>query len=247
MPWRQPETDGSFDPYKILVSEIMLQQTQVSRVLSKYEQFLTAFPHMRDLANATQAEVLTLWNGLGYNRRARFLHQSAIMVAAQGYALPRQAAELTKLPGIGPNTAAAIRAYAFNEPVVFIETNIRSVFIHNFFADDLSVTDARLYPLIEQTLDDQNPRQWYWALMDYGSYLKSKLQNPSRRSARYQKQAPFMGSRRQLRGQIIRLLSRQPMQREQLQSACRDERLNRVLNELCQEKLINYHRRQYYL
>ncbi len=168
MPWRRPEKDGSFNPYKIMLSEVMLQQTQVTRVIPKYQQFLTRFPDLASLANAEMGEVLRAWNGLGYNRRAKFLHQAArILVNDYHSAFPMSQAELVKLPGIGPNTAGAILAYTYNQPVVFIETNIRTVFIHHFFNDQSGVTDKQIYEAVTRTLsvNKSSARTWYWALM----------------------------------------------------------------------------------
>lgn len=203
LPWRH-----TTDPYKILVSEVMLQQTQVDRVILKYKEFIKRFPNFKTLAAAPTSAVLTLWSGLGYNRRALYLHRTAKTVAlGMGGVFPHlpTVSELVQLPGIGPNTAGAILAYAFNAPVVFIETNIRSVFIHHFFKSQ-SVSDAQLLPLIQQTLDTKNPRLWYWALMDYGVFLKKQFKNPSRRSAHHTKQSKFEGSNRQMRGAVLKAL-----------------------------------------
>ena len=239
LPWRSPEADGSFDPYKIMVSEIMLQQTQVSRVIPKYQDFITKFPTITDLQKAPQGEVLKLWSGLGYNRRARFMHLAAKEVVAHyGAVMPSTSKELVQLPGIGVNTAGAILAYAFNQPVVFIETNIRSVFIHHFFAQQAAVTDRQIALQVAQTLDQENPREWYWALMDYGMYLKHTVPNPNTRSKHYIKQPQFQGSRRQLRGQVLRLLSDHPYSKTLLQNTLDDQRLPLVLSELLDEKLI---------
>jgi A/G-specific adenine glycosylase len=203
LPWR--ETD---DPYCILVSEIMLQQTQVLRVLEKYEEFIRTFPDFTTLAHASVQEILKVWQGLGYNRRALALKKTAeVVVSHYSGVLPAEPAELRKLPGIGPYTAAAIAAFAFNRPVMFIETNIRTVFIYCFFHDQTAVKDREILPLIEQTLDTSNPRRWYYALMDYGAMLKQQYHNPNRRSAQYQKQTPFKGSNRELRGMILRALT----------------------------------------
>ncbi len=199
MPWRKTR-----DPYRILVSEVMLQQTQVRRVLVKYEEFLRAFPTIRSLAEASPARVVDAWLGLGYNRRALALHRLARIVVARGGEIPREPEELQALPGVGPATAGAVAAYAFDRPAVFVETNIRTVFIHHFFPSRRSVSDREILPLVAQTLDQANPREWYWALMDYGASLKSRAANPSRRSAHYRRQAPFEGSHRQLRGRILR-------------------------------------------
>jgi A/G-specific adenine glycosylase len=203
LPWRETQ-----DPYRILVSEIMLQQTQVPRVLQKYEEFLRAFPDFRSLAQASVQELLKVWQGLGYNRRALALRKTAELVVSQYRGvLPADPEELRKLPGIGPYTAAAIAAFAFNLPAAFIETNIRTVFIHCFFHDQTAVKDREILHLVEQTLDTANPRQWYYALMDYGAMLKQRYHNPNRRSAQYQKQTPFKGSNRELRGMILRALT----------------------------------------
>lgn len=201
-PWRHTN-----DPYYILISEVMLQQTQTYRVLPKYLEFLKRFPTVEDLASAPLADVLTVWSGLGYNRRARFLQQVAkIIVEAYQGNVPSDPKQLDALPGIGHTTASAVAAFSYNRPVVFIETNIRRVFIHFFFPEDKFVSDKTLLPLVAQTLDKDNSREWYWALMDYGAHLASKVGNPNRRSAHYTKQSAFEGSVRKVRGEILRLL-----------------------------------------
>jgi len=192
-------------PYSILVSELMLQQTQVDRVRPKYREFMFAFPKESILAASDLGTVLRYWQGLGYNRRAKFLWEAVMRVGELG-AFPTSVKDLEDLPGVGPYTAGAIAAFAYNEPVVLIETNIRTVFIHHFFPEELNVDDARLLPLVADTLDRLHPREWYWALMDYGSYLKSTAGNASRRSKQYVKQSRFAGSRRQMRGKILRAL-----------------------------------------
>lgn len=112
LPWRQPQTTGQFTAYPIVVSELMLQQTQVNRVIPKYEHFLQAFPTVKRLAAAPLSEVLTLWSGLGYNRRAKFLWQLAQRVVDDYKGtFPRELSSLVALPGIGPNTAGAVLAY----------------------------------------------------------------------------------------------------------------------------------------
>lgn len=205
-PWRH-----TVKPYEILVSEIMLQQTQTERVLPKYLAWLERFPDVQTLAAAPLADVLALWSGLGYNRRARFLQQACRLISeriAKGGTFPDTADELDALPGIGPYTARAVCTFAFNKPEVFIETNIRSVYIFFFFPDaaGLEVKDSDLLVLIEKTLYRENPRLWYYALMDYGAALKKKVENPSRKSRHYTKQSRFEGSLRQARGAIIRQL-----------------------------------------
>jgi A/G-specific adenine glycosylase len=202
LPWRKTS-----NAYKILVSEIMLQQTQVSRVLEKYEEFLSAFPDVESLAKAPLREVLAIWHGLGYNRRALALKKTAEEVIAryQGM-IPSNIESLRSLPGIGEATASAICVFAFNQPVEFIETNIRSAFIHHFFRKKHKVRDSEIRTLVEQTLDRENPRIWYHALMDYGATLKKMHRNPSRTSTHYRRQGKFKGSNRQIRGLIIRTL-----------------------------------------
>jgi A/G-specific adenine glycosylase len=206
LPWRKTN-----DPYKILISEIMLQQTQVARVIEKYEQFTRTFPDIGCLAQARLREILSVWQGLGYNRRALALKKLAEVVAIEfAGTIPSSVDSLMRLPGIGSATANAICAFAFNQPVLFIETNIRTVFIHHFFRDRGSVKDIEILPLVAQTLDQENPRIWYFALMDYGVALKKEHANPSKRSAHYQKQAAFKGSNRQIRGMILQFLVRKP-------------------------------------
>ena len=205
-PWRR-----TADPYHILVSEIMLQQTQVDRVAEKFVEFIGVFPSIRDLARAPLRRVLTVWQGMGYNRRARYLHDLAKRVAAEhGGSVPDDPEVLASLPGIGKATAASICAFAFNRPTLFIETNIRAVFIHFFFPDATSVSDRDILPLAGAALDRKRPHDWYSALMDYGSMLKKRHPNPSRKSAHHQRQAPFEGSRRQVRGRVLRALLADP-------------------------------------
>jgi A/G-specific adenine glycosylase len=181
LPWRQPLVDGNFDPYKILVSELMLQQTQVNRVIPKYIAFLQKFPTLDMLSMSSQGDVLRAWSGLGYNRRAKFLQQAASIIQ-QKYngVFPQTIAELATLPGVGVNTAGAIMAYAFDQPVTFIETNIRTVFIHSFFVNQEAISDRAIAEVVQASLPTENFREWYWALMDYGAYLKAQGLNLTR-------------------------------------------------------------------
>jgi A/G-specific adenine glycosylase len=205
--WRNIESE-----YCVLVSEIMLQQTQTHRVITKYEEFLIAFPSIQLLADASLRDVLSVWQGLGYYRRARYLHQIAkIIVEKYNGQLPQDTKALEALPGIGPATAASICAFAFNMPTVFIETNIRAVFIHHFFSHKEDVTDKEIMPLIAASVDQINPREWYYSLMDYGVWLKSQHKNPSRKSAHYTKQSKFDGSDRQIRATILKLVTEKDM------------------------------------
>jgi len=195
------------NPYHILVSEMMLQQTQTHRVITKYEDFIAVFPSLESLAASSLRDVLSVWQGLGYYRRARYLHQLAqIVVNEYGGVLPEDSKILQTLPGIGAGTVGSLSAFAFNKPAVFIETNIRTVFIHCFFQDKVDVADKELLQLIAATVDHDNPREWYYALMDYGVWCKSQHINPSRKSAHYAKQSKFEGSDRQIRAKIIKLI-----------------------------------------
>ena len=212
MPWREDTS-----PYSIFISEVMLQQTQVSRVRDKYVAFREAFPSFETLAEAPFAAVLSLWQGLGYNRRARYLHEAAkIVVDRHAGALPREIEKLVELPGIGPNTAGSIATFAYQVAVPFIETNVRRVYIHHFFPAGAQVHDREVIALVARTLDKENPREWFWALMDFGTMLKAAVANPNRRSRHYTRQSRFEGSDRQIRGQVLRLLAaRGPLPIEQ--------------------------------
>ncbi len=199
------------DPYCILVSEIMLQQTQVERVAVKYPAFIAAFPDFLSLARAPLPDILAVWQGMGYNRRAISLQGCARRVTGEyDGVLPRDPDILATFYGIGRATAASICAFAFSMPVVFIETNIRRVFIHFCFHDEVSVRDADIMPLARDALYRKDPRVWYWALMDYGSALRKAVPNPNRRSARYARQSAFAGSDREMRGKIISTLLNSP-------------------------------------
>jgi A/G-specific adenine glycosylase len=185
----------------------MLQQTQVARVIEKYPAFLTVFPDFPALAQAPLAKVLKIWSGMGYNRRALALRALAQKIVSEHRGkLPSDPAELVQLPGIGPYTAGAIAAFAFNRPVIVLDTNIRRALIHEFFADRQGIRDDEIVPLIDRTLDRANPRKWYNALMDYGAMLKTEQGNPNRRSAHYSRQTPFENSDRQIRGGILKVL-----------------------------------------
>ena len=237
------------NPYFVFVSEVMLQQTQTSRVIDKYAHFVRVFPTWQALADAPLVAVLQAWQGLGYNRRGKWLQQSAQMVVTEfGGILPHEPIHLIKLPGIGPATAASVSAFAYNQPTIFIETNIRAVFIHFFFSGRDDVHDSEIFPLIEQTLDRDEPRQWYYALMDYGVMLKKQLVNPSRKSKHHTKQSKFEGSDRQIRGLIVRLLTTQHAHIQQdllVSEVCLhpkitadEERVHRILEGLLEEGMV---------
>lgn len=225
MPWRQDTR-----PYYVLVSELMLQQTQVDRVIPKFLAFIERFPDEKSLAQAPLADVLKQWQGLGYNRRAKFLHEAAKEIVKRG-SFPNDEAGLVSLPGVGKNTAGAIMAYAYNQPAIFIETNVRAVYIHHFFADQDDVDDKDIRKILEETVPwaegkeqperrihsapgtmrktvglSYGPQAFFWSLMDYGSYLKKQGIKPAR-SKHYVKQSPLRGSIREVRGQILTILS----------------------------------------
>lgn len=233
MPWRRTK-----NPYRILVSEVMLQQTQAPRVVPKYQSFLRRFPTAEALAKASLGDVLREWQGLGYNRRAKMLHECAkeITNKCKGRT-PRTYGELVKLPGVGSYTAGAVLAFAYNEAVPIIETNIRTAIIHHFFHDKTDISDSECIRYIEHILDRENPREWYYALMDYGAFIKKEYGNPNERSKHYTKQSTFRGSDRQIRGAIVRTLveegkTRTMLHRELPFDAQRiDEQVERLLTE----------------
>ena len=237
MAWRE-----TTDPYRIYVSEVMLQQTQVERVRTKYPEFIAAFPDFPSLARAPLEDILRVWQGMGYNRRAKLMKAAAERIVFEfNGTLPHDVATLRSLPGLGPATAASVAAFAYNIPVVFIETNIRRVFIHFFFQDREDVTDAEILPLVKRSLDWTNPREWYYALMDYGSMLRQKVKNPNLRSTAYKRQSAFEGSPRQIRGRVLRLLlERGPTNRDSLIAEVADEegRTGAIISELADEGLV---------
>lgn len=234
MPWRDDTR-----PYFVLVSELMLQQTQVPRVVPKFEAFVAKFPDERVLADASLADVLTAWQGLGYNRRAKFLHEAAKRLVELGK-FPSEYGELIKLPGVGKNTAGAIMAYGFNQPVAYVETNIRTVYIHHFFNDRFDVDDKEILELVEQTIDTENPRRFYQNIMDYGSWLKANGVRNTSSSRHYKKQSPLKGSVRQVRGQILRALAENDSTEGDLrEKLVADDRFELALEALLREGLVS--------
>lgn len=213
LPWR-----NTHDAYEIWISEVMLQQTQVSRVDGRWQHWLELFPTVDALAAASSTDVLSEWQGMGYNRRALLLHNAAqTIVETYHGAMPRKLKELCAIPSIGKATAAGIRAFAYDLPGVYLETNVRTVFLHELMPDAVDVPDSALVPLIEEACPKEmltitgaahpcTPRSWYYALLDYGAHLKKTLPNPSRRSRAHTKQSRFEGSHRQKRAAIVRLL-----------------------------------------
>ncbi len=233
-PWRE-----TVDPYHIIVSEIMLQQTQTQRVVEKYHQFLSVFPTVESLARASMPDVLAQWVGLGYNRRALALHGIAQKIVTEhGGVLPADPAILQTWKGLGPATASSIVTFAYNTKTTFIETNVRAVFLHAFFAHaESAVDDKLLIPLVALTADNENPREWYYALMDCGVILKKLYPNPSRKSKHHARQSRFEGSDRQIRGAIIRfVLAEKCFSKEQLQETFGEpERAQKIIDQLIKE------------
>ncbi len=214
----------------------MLQQTQVARVVPKYKEFLRLFPSVEVLATASLADVLRAWSGLGYNRRAKYLHEAAKQLQDKRVWTLE---DLIACKGIGPNTAPAILVYAYNQAIPFVETNTRTVYIHHFFAERTDVDDKELLNLVAQTLDRKNPREFMWAIMDEGTYLKATDGNANWRSKHYARQSPFDGSRRQIRGTVLKVLAQRSERPIHLRQLIPDERLPLVLEELHAEGLIS--------
>lgn len=237
LPWRK-----SHDPYKVLVSELMLQQTQVERVTPYFRAWMKKYPNIRALAAAPLADVLRQWQGLGYNRRAKFLHGAAkeIVEKYKGK-VPEDAAILESIWGIGAYTAHAVMAFAFNHDAVFIETNIRTVVIHHFFADRSDVTDEEIAQVLKKVLPRGRAREWYSALMDYGAHLKRSGVRLNAKNKGYAKQSAFEGSARQARGAILRRLAAEPAAKGKLLKLLPSERkaqLEEQLQKLVREGLI---------
>jgi len=246
LPWRLPtlklrQGKKDFDPYHILVSEVMLQQTQVDRVVPKYQEFLKAFPNVRMLAKASLSDVLKIWSGLGYNRRGKYLRDAAAEIIARYRGkVPKEYNALRSLPGVGDYTARALRVFAFNEPDILTETNIRTALIHCFATSSIrsyrtglrKVADRDIFPIAARTAEGQMPREWYWALMDYGAHLKRLGVRNNHKSVHYIKQPKFEGSLRQLRGAILRTLTRGQM------IEIRSQSLSKALEGLVKDGLI---------
>lgn len=238
MPWRDDPR-----PYYVLVSELMLQQTQVPRVIPKFNDFIDRFPNESSLAAASLAEVIQLWQGLGYNRRAKFLHQAAQMIVTEyDGVFPSDEASLLRLPGVGKNTAGAIRAYAFNQPALYVETNVRTVYIHHFFADATAVDDKEILKLLAMTIDHENPRRFYQNIMDYGTWLKASGIRNTSLSRHYKKQSALKGSVREVRGKIIATLANGDCDEQRIRDLFEDDgRFEVALEGLLRDGLVERH------
>ncbi|OHA63650.1 MAG: hypothetical protein A2842_02745 [Candidatus Wildermuthbacteria bacterium RIFCSPHIGHO2_01_FULL_48_25] len=242
LPWRNTK-----DPYKILVSEVMLQQTQVTRVIPKYKDFLKAFPTLESLSKTSDKKLLKTWAGLGYWRRALALKETArILVNAQAAKFltssrrrfstvakrksPRaqnpksrrdfevrsleilSPRELETLPGIGPYTARAVSCFAFGNTEAFLDTNIRRVYLHFFFKNKKDVPDREIVRIAQKALRKKDPREWHYALFDYGATVL-KNSGANRRSRHYAKQSKFEGSFRSFRTKVVNFLLSQKQNR----------------------------------
>lgn len=230
LPWRTTD-----NPYRILVSEVMLQQTQVERVIPYYRAWLKRFPSARSLATAPLSDVLTLWQGLGYNRRAKALWETARVIQRErGGRFPISEQELERLPGVGPYTASAMCAFAYNHDVILVETNIRTAVVHHYFKGEEVVDDASIKRVLEKVLPKGESRAWYYALMDYGSHLKRRGIRLNARTKGYVKQARFSGSNREARGAILRALSQGPLSVARLTLVCGELRKQQVAVQIAQ-------------
>jgi A/G-specific adenine glycosylase len=226
LPWRK-----TTNPYRILVSEVMLQQTQVDRVIPYYRQWLAQFPTVKTLADAPLSEVLAAWQGLGYNRRAKHLHAAAKAIATEGV-FPKTPEALEKLPGIGPYTARAIAAFSSNQDVVFVETNLRTAVTHHFFPHKKQVDDKEVLAVLAAALPKGRAREWYAALMDYGAHLKRSGVRLNAKANAYRKQSTFRGSSREARGAILKALVRGPQSPAFLVGILGDDRVPQVQSQL---------------
>lgn len=237
-------------PYGVVVSEIMLQQTQTNRVSKKFIEFINTFPDFSSLARAPNEKLLSVWQGLGYNRRVLALKEIAnIIMNKFNGELPKDVKSLEALPQIGYNTASSILAFAYNIPTSFIETNIRRVFIYFFFPGRSKVSDKEIIEIVKTTIDEDNPREWYYALMDFGVMLKKKYPELNKRSVHYRKQAKFDGSTRQLRGKILKLLLKRPHSKQELINILKSEekKIMKILQTLVKEGFIQEEQEKFFI
>jgi A/G-specific adenine glycosylase len=235
LPWRKTR-----DPYKILVSEVMLQQTQVDRVRAYYTAFLKQFPTVHDLASAPLGDVLRMWQGLGYNRRAKMLYEAAQeVVSNHDGRFPKSVEELQNLRGVGPYTARAIAAFAYNQDVVFIETNLRTAVTYHFLLKENSIEDKAVLEILSKAYPSEKgkSREWYSALMDYGAHLKRSGVRINNKSKTYNRQSTFSGSGRQARGAILKDLAKGSQTKARLVGLFGEDRIDQMTKQL--EKLIS--------
>lgn len=230
-PWRK-----TTDPYHIMVSEFMLQQTQTSRVVPKYLSFLDKFPTLESLANADNRDVLELWSGLGYNRRAIWLKEASQKILSLG-SFPKDPKELKKIKGIGDYTSRAIIIFAYNENIATVDTNIRRIFIVEGFATE-ETKQKELFEVAEQLLPKNNSREYHSALMDYGNVILTSAKTKIKPKT---VQGKFEGSDRQYRGRIIKYLTSHLIAtKEEILKNCSvpEERIDSILSKLVKDRLI---------
>ncbi len=235
--WRDVDSEGIINPYHVVVSELMLQQTQVQRVQSKFEEFIATFADFKTLAEASTSDVLRVWSGLGYNRRAKYLHDFARAIVDSDF--PNTVDQLSAHKGVGKNTAAAILVYAFDKREVFVETNIRTVYLNHFFQDAQGVSDTDILSKVSSTLPEGSVREWYWALMDYGTFLKKQGKSKLSQASSYKKQSAFKGSTREVRAKIIKvLIEKDGVSKNVLESIVDDSRTSNALAALEKDGLV---------
>lgn len=241
LPWRK-----TADPYNILVSEFMLQQTQVSRVIKYYNKWIKKWPTIQKLAAEKYKNVLRAWVGLGYNRRAMYLHNTANIIVDEFNGDVLSAVKhYERLPGIGLYTSKAIRIFADNEDIATVDTNIRRIFINEFNLDE-SISEKALFKIAQQSLPKGKSREWHNALMDYGAlYLTSRKTGIKPKTT----QSSFQGSDRQIRGQIIRKLLQENQSKYQLEQQLNidSSRITPILDKMLKEKTISKTKNQYHV
>lgn len=239
-PWRE-----TTDPYLIMVSEIMLQQTQASQVSSKYSEFVEKFPTAKKLAIASKADILTIWSGLGYNRRALWLQEAARTISELGD-FPQTPEELIKLKGIGAYAARSILIFAFNFDIATVDTNIRRILIAENFAYE-ETSEKQLFEIATELLPLGKSRDWHNALMDYGAtFLTSRKAGISPTS----KHICFKGSDREKRGQILKfVLENKEASISDLRKLLRTNKahLDAILEKMIKEGLLTKTEGNYYV
>jgi len=236
LPWRH-----THDPYKIMVSEVMLQQTQVSRVLMRYAEFIEVYPDVQSLAKAKTSDVLKIWKGMGYNRRALYLHQAAKIISEKYHNhFPLSQQLLSKLPGVGKYTARAILVFAHKKDIAMVDTNIRKIITHFFFQDKKQPENV-IQDLADQLLPKGKSWQWHQALMDLGSQMQT-ISNA--KCPMSNKKLPFRESNRFFRGRIVDLLREKgwketALLREMVKRHGKDVQFyKKILEKLLQEGLL---------
>lgn len=213
LPWRHTR-----DPYKIMVSEVMLQQTQVLRVIAKYREFIEVFPTVFDLAKASPAQVLRVWKGMGYNRRALYLQKAAKAIVEIYHGIfPENERELVKLPGLGTYTARALLVFAYGQDVPLVDTNIRQIIIH-FFFNDQPQKESVIGDVAGQLVSKGKSWEWHQALMDYGALRLARARSGSLTKVSRKTSIPFKDSNRFYRGRIIDRLREGDIQERKLES-----------------------------